>query len=145
MLEQALGLVNRGTHIYVCGPGGFMDWVLGEARLAGWPEEQLHREYFAAPARVQDTQDEAFEIQIGDGGVIYKVPADSTVIDVLNEYGIEVPVSCEQGVCGTCLTRVIQGQPDHRDSFLTDQERAANDCFTPCCSRSRSARLVLDL
>ncbi|WP_095963099.1 PDR/VanB family oxidoreductase [Pseudomonas ogarae] len=145
MLNQALGPVNQGTHIYVCGPGGFMDWVLGEARLAGWSEEQLHREYFAAPVRAQDTQDEAFEIQIGDGGAIYTVPAGSTVIDVLNEHGIEVPVSCEQGVCGTCLTRVIQGQPDHRDSFLTDQERAANDCFTPCCSRSRSPLLVLDL
>jgi vanillate O-demethylase ferredoxin subunit len=58
---------------------------------------------------------------------------------------VEVQVACEQGVCGTCLTRVLEGEPDHKDVYLTDEERAANDQFTPCCSRSRSARLVLDL
>ncbi|MNI63072.1 Phenoxybenzoate dioxygenase subunit beta [compost metagenome] len=73
------------------------------------------------------------------------MPAERNVIEVLNEHGIEVPVSCEQGVCGTCVTRVLKGQPDHRDSYLTEQERAANDCFTPCCSRAHSQLLVLDL
>jgi len=64
---------------------------------------------------------------------------------VLHEHGISLPVSCEQGACGTCLTRVIAGEPDHRDSYLTDEERCRNDQFLPCCSRSRSACLVLDL
>lgn len=144
-LDQALGPVTPGTHVYVCGPGGFMDWVLDGARRAGWPEEQLHREYFAAPTRPQDEEDGAFQIQIGHGGAIYTVPTGRNVLDVLIEHGIEVPVSCEQGVCGTCVTRVLQGQPDHRDSYLTEQEQAANDCFTPCCSRALSSLLVLDL
>ncbi|PBJ21478.1 Phthalate dioxygenase reductase [Pseudomonas sp. ACN8] len=147
VLAEALGAVTPGTHIYVCGPGGFMDWVLQGAREAGWPEAQLHREYFAAPARAQDldAEDGAFQIQIGRDGAIHTVPAERNVIEVLNEHGIEVPVSCEQGVCGTCVTRVLKGQPDHRDSYLTEQERAANDCFTPCCSRAHSQLLVLDL
>lgn len=145
VLDQALGPVTPGTHIYVCGPGGFMDWVLDGARQAGWPEEQLHREYFAAPVRSQDAEDGAFQIQIGHGGAIHTVPTGRNVIEVLGEHGIEIPVSCEQGVCGTCVTRVLEGQPDHRDSYLTEQERATNDCFTPCCSRARSSLLVLDL
>ncbi|HSX88897.1 MAG TPA: PDR/VanB family oxidoreductase [Pseudomonas sp.] len=145
VLDQALGPVTPGTHIYVCGPGGFMDWVLEGARQAGWPEEQLHREYFAAPTRPQDEEDGAFQIQIGHGGAIHTVPTGSNVIEVLNEHGIEIPVSCEQGVCGTCVTRVLEGQPDHRDSYLTEQERSANDCFLPCCSRALSPLLVLDL
>ncbi|SDH29181.1 vanillate O-demethylase ferredoxin subunit [Pseudomonas benzenivorans] len=145
VLVEALGPVTPGTHIYVCGPGGFMDWVLDGARQAGWPEAQLHREYFAAPARPQDEEDAAFQIQIGPGGAIHTVPTGRNVIEVLSEQGIEIPVSCEQGVCGTCVTRVLQGEPDHRDSYLTEQERSANNCFTPCCSRARSPLLVLDL
>jgi vanillate monooxygenase ferredoxin subunit len=58
---------------------------------------------------------------------------------------VEVMVSCEQGVCGTCLTRVLQGEIDHRDAYLTPDEQAKNDQFTPCCSRAKSPRLVLDL
>ena len=65
--------------------------------------------------------------------------------DRLRDIGVEIPVSCEQGICGTCLTRVLEGEPDHRDLFLTEDEQAANDQFTPCCSRAKSARLVLDI
>src|SRR3546814_15986663 len=64
---------------------------------------------------------------------------------ILAANGIDIPVSCEQGICGTCVTRVLRGEPDHRDLFMPDQEHAANDQFTPCCSRARSLRLVLDL
>ena len=71
--------------------------------------------------------------------------AGFAAIGSANEVGVEIPTSCEQGVCGTCLTRVIEGVPDHRDLYLTPEEQAANDQFTPCCSRAKSARLVLDL
>lgn len=64
---------------------------------------------------------------------------------MLDDAGVCIPLACEQGICGTCLTRVLDGEPEHRDSFLTDAERARNDQFTPCCSRARSACLVLDL
>ena len=73
------------------------------------------------------------------------VPSGKTVLAVLQEQGIEIPVSCEQGICGTCVTRVLRGTPEHRDHYLTDEERAANDQFTPCCSRAVSAELLLDL
>jgi vanillate O-demethylase ferredoxin subunit len=73
------------------------------------------------------------------------VPADKSIVEVLADHGIEVPVSCEQGVCGTCLTRVLEGEPDHRDSFLTQDEQALNDQMTLCCSRAKSPLLVLDL
>lgn len=133
-----------GTHLYVCGPQGFMDAVLGTARERGWLEPQLHCEYFAAaPAPAGDRQ--AFEVQLASSGRIVVVPADKTVVQALTEAGVEVLTSCEQGVCGTCLTRVLEGVPDHRDLYLSAEEQAANDQFTPCCSRSRSARLVLDL
>jgi vanillate O-demethylase ferredoxin subunit len=66
-------------------------------------------------------------------------------VQALRTYGVVVQVSCEQGVCGTCLTRVLEGQPEHRDSYLTDEEKRCNDQFTPCCSRARGERLVLDL
>jgi vanillate O-demethylase ferredoxin subunit len=69
----------------------------------------------------------------------------TTVLQVLGDAGVFVPASCEQGVCGTCLTRVLEGVPDHRDLYLTEVEQAANDQFAPCCSRSKSATLLLDL
>ena len=86
-----------------------------------------------------------FELALARSGVQVQVGADETAVDALHQLGIEVPTSCGQGICGTCLTRVLEGQPDHRDQYLTDEERAANDQFTPCCSRARSALLVLDI
>lgn len=144
-LDRDLGRPEAGVHVYVCGPSGFMDWVLTGAAQRGWPEDQLHREYFAAPAATKQSDDGTFDVQIGREGPTYAVPAGESVVGVLARHGIEIPVSCEQGVCGTCITRILDGEPDHRDSFLTDAERAANNQFTPCCSRARSAKLVLDL
>ncbi|MNJ44025.1 Phenoxybenzoate dioxygenase subunit beta [compost metagenome] len=132
------------THLYVCGPGGYMEYVLSSGRAEGWPEERLHREYFSAGAEVS-APGEAFEIEIASSGEVMRVEADQSIIDVLYGAGIDVPVSCEQGVCGTCITRVLDGIPEHRDSFLTDAQRALNDQFTPCCSRAKSPRLILDL
>ncbi|MDP3825819.1 MAG: 2Fe-2S iron-sulfur cluster binding domain-containing protein, partial [Polaromonas sp.] len=68
-----------------------------------------------------------------------------SIVQVLKGHGIEILTSCEQGVCGTCITRVLEGEPDHRDMYFTDEEKAKNDQFTPCCSRAKSKTLVLDL
>ena len=133
-----------GTHLYVCGPKGFMDAVLGTARARGWPEPQIHYEFFAADP-VQHDADASFEVRLASSGRIVVVPKDRTVVQALAEAGVEVATSCEQGVCGTCLTRVLEGVPDHRDLYLTPEEQAANDQFTPCCSRAKTPRLVLDL
>ena len=132
------------THLYVCGPAGFMDAMLAAAREAGWPEDRLHREYFSA-ASFDTRGDGSFEVQIASTGAVIRVEPHRSVAAALAVAGIEVPTSCEQGVCGTCLTRVLQGTPDHRDMYLTPQEQEQGDHFTPCCSRAKSARLVLDL
>lgn len=143
-LDKLLARPEPGTHIYVCGPTGFIDWVVKTAAAHGWPKEQVHLEYFGAAP--QDTQgDRAFQVKIASSGATYEVPADKTVVQALQEHGVEVLVSCEQGVCGTCITRVLEGECDHRDLYFTDEEKAKHDQFTPCCSRAKSAVLVLDL
>ncbi len=131
-------------HLYVCGPTGFIEMVLNAAKEAGWPEANLHREYFTGVE--QDTSnDGSFQVKLASSGQVITIPADKTIVEALADEGIDVPVSCEQGVCGTCLTRVLEGEPDHRDLYLTDAEREANDQMLPCCSRSKSPLLVLDL
>ncbi len=143
-IAALLDAPSSGVHLYVCGPRGFMDAVLDTARATGWAEDQLHYEFFAGTVTASDS-DASFEVQLASSGKIVRVPADKTVVQALADAGVEVQMSCEQGVCGTCLTRVIEGIPDHKDMYLTPEEQAANDQFTPCCSRSKSARLVLDL
>jgi vanillate O-demethylase ferredoxin subunit len=143
-LGALLGAPRAGEHVYVCGPQGFMDAVLGTARAAGWPEAQLHHEYFGASV-APSAGDGAFEVQLASSGRVIPVAAGQTVVKALEAAGIVVPTSCEQGVCGTCLTRVLSGACLHKDLYLTPEEQAANDQFLPCCSRAASPRLVLDL
>ena len=87
----------------------------------------------------------AFTIELVKSGQRLNVPADQTVLHVLEAAGVDVPMSCGQGICGTCITRVVGGVPDHRDMYFTGEEQDANDQFTPCCSRSKTALLRLDL
>lgn len=143
-IAALLAAPQPGTHVYVCGPKGFMDAVLGTARARGWPEAQLHFEFFGAAPTATES-DGSFEVKLASSGRVVVVPKDQTVVQALAAAGVEVMTSCEQGVCGTCVTRVLEGEPDHRDLYFTPEEQAANDQFTPCCSRARSARLVLDL
>jgi vanillate O-demethylase ferredoxin subunit len=143
-LEAALSSAQPDTHIYVCGPTGFIDFVTSTARAKAWPGDHVHVEYFGA-APQETSGDVAFDVKIASSGKTYTIAADKTVTTALLEHGIDIPVSCEQGVCGTCITRVLEGEPDHRDLYFTDDEHAANDQFTPCCSRARSKVLVLDL
>ncbi|WP_445620451.1 PDR/VanB family oxidoreductase [Kushneria sp. Sum13] len=134
----------RDTHVYVCGPAGFIDHVLSTFKACDWPQDQLHCEHFSGAAQ-RDEDDTSFEVKIASSGATFTVPEDKSVYQVLTENGIEIMVSCEQGVCGTCLTRILEGEPDHRDLYLEEHEHAANDQFTPCCSRAKSRLLVLDL
>jgi len=142
-LDALLANNGAGTHLYVCGPTGYMDWVLATAREAGWPEERLHYEFFSASTEVVDAG--SFEVKIASTGVTVRVGSDQTVVAALAEHGISIPLSCEQGVCGTCLTGVLDGEPDHRDLYLMPKEQVLNDRFLPCCSRAKSDLLVLDL
>src|SRR3546814_3871973 len=127
----------------------FMQKTAYDRRISDWSSDVcssdlVHREYFAAAATTS-AEDQSFEVELASSGQTFHIPPDKTVLEILAANGIDIPVSCEQGICGTCVTRVLRGEPDHRDLFMTDQEHAANDQFTPCCSRARSLRLVLDL
>ena len=143
-LSTLIGQPQSGQHLYVCGPKGFMDAVLATARAQTWPEDQLHFEFFGGQV-VHDASDAPFTVKIASSGQEIQVGADQTVIQALHKAGVDVPIACEQGVCGTCLVRVLSGMPEHKDMYLTPEEQDANDQFTPCCSRSKSAVLVLDL
>ena len=86
-----------------------------------------------------------FKVKIASSGEVITVEDGVRIVDALGEQGIIIPVSCEQGICGTCLTGVLEGEPEHNDVFQTDEEKAANDQMTLCCSRSKGELLVLDL
>lgn len=143
-LAHLLTQVEPQTHLYVCGPAGFIQFVTDWAKGCGWPAGQIHVEFFSAPE--QDTSaDRAFDVRIASTGQVIRVPADQPVVKALSAHGVEILTSCEQGVCGTCITRVLEGECDHRDMYFTDDEKAKHDQFTPCCSRAKSPLLVLDL
>jgi vanillate O-demethylase ferredoxin subunit len=139
-----LAKVAPTSHLYVCGPQGFIDAVLDAARSANWPSSQIHYEFFGVKQMHPDS-DVSFDVRIASSGQVVRVEQNQTVVQALELAGVSILTSCEQGFCGTCLTGILEGNPDHRDLFLTPQEQAANDRFLPCCSRSRSQCLVLDL
>lgn len=130
------------THVYVCGPNGFMDWVIAGATAAGHDPANVHREYFTVEV---DTSGGGFEVELASTGQVLQVAQGQSIVSALQTIGVKIQVSCEEGVCGTCLTNVLSGVPDHRDVFLTDEEKAGNDQMLVCCSRACSPRLVLDL
>jgi vanillate O-demethylase ferredoxin subunit len=144
-LQAVLADPVPGAHLYVCGPARLIEAALAVAKAKGWASSRVHREFFAAPEDENQAPAGAFEVELASSGQVFAIPADRTVAQVLAEHGIEVATSCEQGVCGTCVARVLEGEPDHRDFYLTAQEHAAGDQMTLCCSRARTKRLVLDL
>ncbi|MBV2182898.1 MAG: PDR/VanB family oxidoreductase [Castellaniella sp.] len=145
VLERA----RSQDHVYVCGPSGYIDFIRTQAREAGVDESHVHFERFALDDVERPVApvagDVAFQVKLASTGEVFDIPADETVTAALDRQGVFIPVSCEEGICGTCLTGVAEGLPDHRDTYLTDAEHAANDQFTPCCSRARTPMLVLDL
>lgn len=143
-VEAALrGSLEEDTRLYVCGPIGFMDLVASTASALGWSDDLIHRECFSAGAPA--TAAGAFQVKIASSGQVLSVARHQNIVGVLAAAGIHIPVSCEQGLCGACVTRVLQGEVEHRDQFLADWERVAGDQMTPCVSRARSEVLILDL
>jgi vanillate O-demethylase ferredoxin subunit len=140
-INDALDIASGNVHVYTCGPASFMAAVaeLGTARHG---PAAVHFESFSAPLAVAG--DQAFVLRLKDGREI-TVDADKTALACLQEAGVKLDCSCEVGVCGTCQTTVIEGFPDHRDSYLSATEKSANRCFMPCVSRARSSVLVIDL
>ena len=130
-------------HLYVCGPGPMLELVRNRARAIGWPDEAVHFEYFKNDRVIDDST--AFTIDLARSALTLEVPAGRTILDVLRDNGIDAPSSCEQGACGTCLTSVLEGEPEHQDVYLNDAEKRANNCMLTCVSRARTSRLVLDI
>lgn len=144
-ITQVLREVSTQRHLYVCGPTGFMEFVMRSAKQAGWQDQQLHQEHFVAQNNTDTSQNKAFTLQILGSDQKIPVLEHQTATQALLEHGFDVPISCEQGICGTCITRVVSGVPEHRDVFMTNEEHAENGYFTPCCSRARSDTLVIEL
>jgi len=120
-----------------------MDFVTGGAKQKGWPPPSIHVEYFSHA--INDDQNRPFTVRLAKSGKELLVPAEKSIATVLKENGVAVPIACEEGVCGTCLTDVLAGEPLHRDVFLTDEEHSSGKLMTVCCSRAKGELLVLDL
>jgi vanillate O-demethylase ferredoxin subunit len=154
-LNEILADYVEGTHLYFCGPAGLLHAVTEAA--SHWPSGAVHNESFTPPLAAilagdnskfpQQTVDRAipvgFQIRVTSTGAVYEVPQDKTILEVLRENGFDVPTSCEAGLCGTCRTRFLEGEADHRDYILKDAEKC--DQILVCCSRAKSPLLVLDI
>ncbi len=147
-LPEALSQGGQGRQLYLCGPAVFMDHVSAAAQASGWPVDHIHSEAFApVVAAVADgaAAEQSFEVELASSGQVFTVAPGRSIASVLGEAGVAVSLSCEMGMCGACLTDVVDGIPDHRDTVQSDQEKAGNAQMTLCCSRSHSPRLTLGL
>lgn len=150
-LHAALGEPELDTSIYCCGPESLLNAV--EQKCADWPAGALHLERFAAPATSLvtamespvDLTQHSFEVVARASGVTTEVAPGISILDALEEAGVAAPASCREGICGTCETGVLEGDPVHLDLILTDEEKAENACMMICISRCSSARLILDI
>jgi tetrachlorobenzoquinone reductase len=142
-LAQAIAGRNEGEWVYCCGPAPLMDSV--EALTGNLPAGTVRFEWFTTPQSDEPQLSNAFTVRLERTGAEFEIPEGKSILEVLEENGIEHPFSCREGLCGTCLTNVLSGEPDHRDYVLTDEERASGKLMTICCSRSKSPQLVLDL
>ena len=141
-VSKLLSTHDNNADIYTCGPTGFMKMVRSTAIENGISNTRIHQEYFGAEI---DPVGEPFTLICTRSNKTLAVPAEKTILQVLNEAGINVATSCQQGVCGSCLTTVVKGTPDHRDMVQTESEKAVNSKIAVCCSRSLSKTLEIDL
>lgn len=139
--NDVLGCQPLGTHLSVCGPPPMMEAVLHTAARHGWPHSRLHLERFTAETGAL----EPFEVVLAGDGRQVHVPAKRTLLEALEDAGLDLPYLCRQGVCGECRTNLLGGIPDHRDVYLNAAEHDANRTLMPCVSRCVTGPLILDL
>lgn len=144
-VRAALADVQPGEQVYCCGPGALMDAV--QTHGSHLPAGSLHFEYFAAPTASAEKAEAAsgFEVELRRSGLNLHVPADKSILEVVEAQGLSVPCACREGLCRTCETTVIEGEVEHLDYVLSDEEREAGRTMVICVSRARAGRLVLDL
>jgi ferredoxin-NADP reductase len=130
-----------GTHIYVCGPKGMIDWVRGKAVDLGWPREAVHYEEFLAPQ-----SGKPFEVKLAVSNRVVQVGEQESLLEAIERAGVDAPYLCRGGACGMCETRVIDyaGNFIHRDHWLDDEEHNSGEKIMPCVSRFEGKTLVLD-
>ncbi|MEV0603724.1 PDR/VanB family oxidoreductase [Streptomyces sp. NPDC050315] len=143
-LAGFLGDAPPGTLVYACGPEALLTAIEEQCRAAGLPDDALHVERFR-PAPAADGTDTPFEVELADSGRTVRVPPGRSILEALEDAGVQVLSSCRAGTCGTCETEVLSGTPDHRDHLLTEAERASGDTMLVCVSRSHGPRLKLAL
>ena len=131
----------KGAHLYCCGPRGLMEAV--RDMTGHWSSSAVHFEDFGAGKAASGANDTAFVVRIASTSLTIAVPPGTSLLEALRNNGHPIPYSCESGTCGTCRVRFLDGEVDHRDLVLTDQERAKN--MMVCVSRAFSPELVLDL
>jgi ferredoxin-NADP reductase len=142
-LDRILGVPREGTLVYCCGPEPLL--VAVEKHCAAWPEGSLRLERFSPKDVGAPVRTDSFEVELATSGLSLTVPPDKSVLEVVEEAGVAVLSSCQEGTCGTCETPVLEGEVDHRDSLLTPAEQAANDTMFICVSRAACPKLVLEL
>jgi ferredoxin-NADP reductase len=141
-----LATADETTHIYACGPTRMLDALQKAVAGRGLPETALHVEHFVNTVPKLDPANEtSFDVELKNSGLTLTVPADKTLLDVLQASNIDVQSDCEEGLCGACEVHVVSGEVDHRDSVLSPSERRENTRLMACCSRSKGKKLVLDL
>lgn len=133
----------QDTHYYVCGPEVMLNAVRKASEERG--RGTVFFERFAGATGIHDGAERAFRVALSSTGEELEIPADKSILQVLREAGHDLDYACSEGVCGTCIVDVLDGEVDHRDSVLTEDEQLAGDCMCVCVSRARCARLVLDL
>ncbi|MFT4286034.1 PDR/VanB family oxidoreductase [Nocardioides sp.] len=143
ILAGVAGELTDRSHVYTCGPAPFMDQV---SQLLGAVvgADRVHIEHFAASAETTTEADTAFTVEL-DTGEVFEIPADRSILSVLEENGIEVFKSCEEGICGSCVSGVLEGVPDHRDHCLSASDKAAGDQMALCVSRAKTDKLLIEL
>jgi vanillate O-demethylase ferredoxin subunit len=142
-IEALLAAANPQQPIYVCGPAGMIDATLQIAERLGWPRSALHYELFVEAQPLAG--DQPFDVELASSGRVITVPADKSLLAALADAGCDVMSDCRSGYCGLCSTPVCSGDIEHRDTYLSEAEKASGRVMQVCVSRARSSRLVLDL
>ena len=142
-VAQAISSWKEGESVYCCGPTPLMEAV--KTLTEKLPNGTVRFEWFTVPESDEPQESSSFTVRLERSNIEFEVPEQKSILEVLEEHGFELPFSCREGLCGTCVTNVCSGEPDHRDYVLSDEERESGKMMTICCSRSKSALLTLDL
>ena len=142
-IQEVLGVYGDSENVYICGPQPMLNAARDIAANLGWPDRSVHFEYFKNTNPIH--ADSIFVVDLARSALSLTVKSGQTILQALRENGIAVPSSCEQGACGTCLVRVLDGTPDHQDVYFNESEKKCGDRILTCVSRALTEKLTLDI